>query len=328
MIIVVILIAAITTIIAASVDLSRMAVYKQSQSEREAKWQYCVESGQAFVVEDLVALADTTQSFAKTVNGINLAVSCSPDSFWNSGTSTLITVTGSLDGKSRTTRDYVGKRTKVNPCQFAMYFTTTFAHTIALNVTGDVYMAGTIDASRLTLAGDLYCPNVTAPILASHTGSYVGRQPGQSIVLDSAKYLAEVISPTSGTLTLNNPTGVGTLIHSDLRHHTGDLTVSGTATGEITIFVNGNVTIDNLVESVLPLGRLVVICKGNVTLLGSRCDVFVICDGDVDWKCDVVNGSVSGSTFTKSKPGSVMNFDSYFVSTPSSGFRYYIPGQW
>ena len=53
MIFVVILMVAVTTIIAASVDLGRMAAYKQKQSERETKWEYCVESGKSLVVENL-----------------------------------------------------------------------------------------------------------------------------------------------------------------------------------------------------------------------------------------------------------------------------------
>ena len=332
MIIVVILIAAITTIIAASVDLSRMAVYKQNQAEREAKWQYCVDSGQAFVVEDLVALAGTTQSFSKTVNGINLAVSSAPDLSWNELTSTKLIVTGTIDGKSRTTELYVGKRQTVNPCKFGLFVTTLLEPDSNVVLTGDAYAGVTTDAERLSITGDLYCPNAVVPTIGSLTGSYLGRQPTQSITLDRAAYSAQAAIFTSGNLSLTNPTYIGSGAHSQLRYHTGDLTIQGSTRGEITIFVDGNVTLDNIVNRAGFLGRLVIISTGDVKIEPGTCEAFVIASGKVGDKvrngARTLNGSLAGGELNKIKHNLTINFDDYFATNALGGFRYWLPGQW
>ncbi len=332
MIIVVILIAAITTIIAASVDLSRMAVYKQDQAEREANWQYCVESGEAFVVEDLVALADTSQSFSKTVNGISLSVTAAPDIMWNFSTGVKTTVTATLDGKSRTTRVYSGKRSTVNMCQFGIFVTSIFNPNSSISLTGDAFVAGSIAASQLSVTGDLYCPNGTAPTVASLTGQYFGRQPGQNIGLDDAKYLAQDSSPTSGTLTLTNPTGLGSFFHSELRYHTGNLTIKGTMTGEMTLYVNGSATLDKIRVAVSGINRLVVICNGDVTINPGTNDVFVIASGRIRSSgttgARIINGSLAGDEISNTTSAYAVQFDNYFATNSFGGFRYYIPGQW
>jgi hypothetical protein len=332
MIMVVILIGAITTVIAASVDLGRMAVYKQKQAEREVAWQYCVESGKAFVVEDLVALSDTMQSFSKTVNGIALSVSCSPDFSWNSITSTRVTVTGILEGKSRTTREYVGKRSTVNPCHFGVFFTSVFNPNSNITLTGDAFLAGSISASLLSVTGDLYCPSATAPTVASLTGVYVGRQPGQSLVLNEAKYAAEDPTPTSGNLTLNNPSGTASFFHSELRFHSGDLTIKGTTNGELTIYVKGSVTLDRIKNASSGTNRLVVICNGDVTIFPGANDVFVIASGKIRSSSTTgartISGSLAGMEFSNTVSTYTVNFDDYFVTSGFGGYRYYIPGQW
>ena len=333
MIIVVILIAAITTIIAASVDLSRMAVYKQNQAEREAKWHYCVDSGQAFVVEDLVALVGTTQSFSKTVNGIDLTVNAIPDGAWNSSTSTQIAVTGLLEGKSRTTKLYVGKRATVQPCQFGMFFTDKFRTDLGSINSGDVYLAGSIVADGLSQTGDIYSPDISAPPTNSFSGIFYGRQPRQHIVLDDAAYLANASIVTSGTTTLKNPTNLSLSSRSQLRYHTGNLTISGTTTGEITIYVSGTVNLSNVTNSLIVLGRLVVICNGDVFLeKGIGSDAFVICNGKVSETAPsgirTINGSMAGAELVNPKTGYVVNFNNYFVANPDGGIRYWLPGQW
>ena len=339
MIFVVILIAAATTIIAASVDLGRMANYKQKQAERDAKWQYCVESSKALVVEDLVDLVGTTQSFANTINGVNLTVTSAVDNSWNPLTGVNITTTGVIDGKTRSTHQYVGKRATVQPCQFGMFFTTKFQPSSTVTLTGDLYVPTiNVDTSQLTLVGDIYSSSTTATSLVSQTGSFFGRQPGQSIILNDAAYAAQATVTTSGTTTLNNITNPSSGTHSQLRYHTGALTISGTITGEVTIYVKGSVNI-NVVKNV-PAGiaRLVVICNGDVQFQNGTSDVFVICNGTISTatsgggggggSSQIINGSLAGSQFTNVGGPMVVTFNNYFVANPDGGNRYWIPGQW
>ena len=333
MIFVVILIAAATTIIAASVDLGRMAIYKQKQSEREAKWQYCLESSKALVVEDLVGLVGTTQSFAKTINGIDLTVTSAVDNSWNPLTGSNITTTGVIDGKVRSTHQYVGKRTTVQPCQFGMFFTGIFQPDANTILNSDIYLAGTINASGLSITGDIYSPNVSSPTVASQVGSFIGRQPGQHIILSDALYAAQASVTTSGTTTLNNPTNLSLGSHSQLRYHTGNLTISGNTLGEITIYVKGSVSISNVRNSLSPVGRLVVICNGDIQVEKGISDVFLICSGRISSngnssQARIINGSLAGFEFSRTIGAFTVVFDNYFVSNTDGGNRYWLPGQW
>ena len=332
MIFVVIMIAAATTIIAALVDLGRMAVYKQKQSEREANWQYCVDSAKSLVVENLVGNAGTIQGFSQSVNGVNLTIAAAPDGSWNSSTSTQIAVTGILDGKTRTTKIYVGKRATINYPQFGMFFTDKFLPDSTVILTGDAYMAKSIDASELTITGDIYSTSATAPTVASQIGSYIGQQPGVKIFLNDAAYAAQASVMTSGTLTLNNPTCLLSLPTSQLRYHSGSLTISGFTTGEITIYVKGSVDIKKVTNSLVVLGRLVVICNGDVQIENGTTDVFVICNGKITSSNSggprVINGSLAGNELSSTSGNYTVNFNNYFVAHPDGGNRYWIPGQW
>ena len=335
MIFVVIMIAAATTIVAASVDLGRMATYKQKQSEREAKWQLCLDSIKAIAVEDLVNHSGTTESFSKMVNGINFSVSTAPYNSWNPQTSTQVTISGSLDSQARVSQFFIGKQATVQPCQFGMFFTRKFEPDANTTVTGDIFFDGSVDASNLRLTGDVYSRFVNAPPLKSQTGSFFGRQPGQKISVRDAAYAAQASISTSGTSTLNNPSNLLSLSNSQLRYHNGNLTISGTTSGEITIYVTGSVIISGVRNAVSgTLGRLVVICNGDIQIDQGTCDVFAIATGKIistgNNGARTVNGSLAGLEFTNTGNNNeyTVNFDSYFITNSDAGYRYWIPGQW
>ncbi len=332
MIFVVIMIAAATTIIAASVDLGRMAAYKQKQSEREAKWDYCVESAKSLVVENLSNYGSTTQSFVQTVNGISLSISAVPAPTWNPTTSTRISITGTLDGQSRTSNILIGKRTYVNPFLFAMYFTSKFNpnHHVFLN--SDLFLPSQYDLTYTHLTGDCYTTQTTAPTFNSFTGNFYGRQPVEQFQLNSAVYAANASITTSGASVLNNPTNLISLTHSQLRYHTGNLTISGTVTGEITIFVKGGAYIDNVQLATSILSRLVVICDGDINFESGTCSVFIMGNG----KCRMsgsngnrnITGSVAANELTATNNPWTINYDNYFALFPDAANRYWLPGAW
>ncbi|MEI8282852.1 MAG: hypothetical protein WCG75_10640 [Armatimonadota bacterium] len=331
MIFVVIMIAAATTIIAASVDLGRMAAYKQKQSEREAKWDYCVESAKSLVVENLTSYGSTTQSFAQTVNGMSLAISAVPAPTWNPTTSTRITVTGTLDGQSRTSAVLVGKRTYVNPFLFAMYFTSIFNPNDVVKLDDDLFLPSIYDVSNTKLTGDCYSTQSTAPAFNSFSGTFYGRQPVEPFYLDDAAYAAAASITTSGASTLNNPTNLISITHSQLRYHTGNLVISGTVTGEITIFVKGGAYM-NKVKFANALSRLVVICDGDINFEAGDCDAFIMGNG----KCRMsgvngdrkISGSVAANELTATNNFWKITYDNYFALNSDGAFRYWLPGAW
>lgn len=330
MIFVVIMAAAISTIIAASVDLGRMAVYKQHQLEREAKWQYCVDSAKAHVVGDLFINANYSQSFSKTVNGINLTISSDTDSWTTNGCK--MTVSGTLDGKTRSSTVYMGKRATAMPCQFGMFFLSSIVPTGTVDLNGDLYYGGSITGTSIDVDGNVYSSSATAPAFASLTGSFIGRQPVLSIALDDNAYQNAASVTTSGNTTLTNPLNLLSLSQSQLRYHSGNLTIRGTVTGEITIFVKGTVTIKSVSTLTTLISRLVVICDGDIYIDGGTSTVFAICNGTVSSTSSksarTINGSIAGKNLSDTNDTFDVNFDNYFVSYPAGGYRYRIPGQW
>ncbi|MBI1334822.1 MAG: hypothetical protein GC165_18300 [Armatimonadetes bacterium] len=326
---------AITTIIMASVDVGRMAITKQRQIERDGKWQLCLDSAKAYVTANLVSKSTYTQSFNLTVNNITLKVD-SALSTWQTPYGVQTTVKGTLDGKSKTSTLYFGKRATVQPCQFGLFFTSAITPTGSVSNTGDLYYYGSIDGSMLTIGGDVYSPDTTSPTFSSLTGSFIGRQPGFKISLDDTAYANSASVTTSGDTTLTNPSSLLAATQSQLRYHTGNLTIRGTITGEITIFVKGTATIKAVTPLTNILSRLVVICDGDVYLDTGTSGVFVICTGMISSTSSggnrIVNGSLAGSILknTDGGNGSLMtiNFDNYFVANTNGGYRYWIPGQW
>ena len=332
MIFVVILMVAVTTIIAASVDLGRMAAYKQKQSEREAKWEYCVDSAKSLVVENLTSYASVIQSFSQTVNGIPLLISSAPTPSWNFTTSTKVTVAGTLDNKVRSTNVFVGKRTSVNPFLFDMYFTSKFNPNNVVQLNSDLFLPSTYDLTYTQLTGDCYATQATSPSFSSFSGSFFGRQPTEQFQFNDAAYAANASISTVGNLTLNNPTNLLSLAHSQLRYHDGTLVISGTVTGEITIFVKGAAYIDNVTCLASPLSRLVVICDGDINFEAGTSNVFIM--GNAKCRMSgsagnrIINGSVAAKELTATNYPWTVNFDNYFVLFPDGANRYWLPGSW
>ncbi len=332
MIFVVIMVASITTIIAASVDFGRMASYKQHQLEREAKWQYCVDSAKALVTQDLAASSAYTQSISKTLNGVNLSISSAQDSTWNDPNGEKIVTSGTLEGKAKSSTTYMGKRATVQPPQFALFFTNRATPDAAVTSNADIYYNGTFDASKFRVSGDVYSSATTSPTFMLLTGSFIGRQPGLKISLDDNSYYNNASVKTSGTSTLSSPLNLLSLTHSQLRYHTGNLTITGTVTGEITVFVKGNVTIKSVSWLTTLISRLVVICDGNVSIDGGTSYAFIICNGDVtstdSGSSRTIYGSIAGANFVDTQSTYRVVYDNYFNTNQSGGYRYWLPGQW
>ena len=332
MIFVVLMMSAMATILLASVDMGRMAVFKQKQQERDTKWQYCLDSAKAYVIQSLLDTASTTQSLSLTVNGVDLSISCAADSSFGGANGCKITVTGTIDGKPRTSTLSIGKLMTVNPCTFAAYFVTKFQPTGTAALAGDLYYGGTFDGSQLSLTGNVYSTAASAPTIASFPGTFYGRQPTPKIALNDTAYAAAASIITSGSTTLSNPVNLLSLSQSQLRYHTGNLTITGTVTGEMTIFVQGSVVIDNVTPLTNILSRLVIICDGDIQFAPGTSGVFAVASGKIQLSTSTgtctVNGSIAGTEFSNTGDAFSVNFDNYFLTTRSGGFRYWLPGQW
>lgn len=329
MLFVAILMVGVTTILAASVDLSKTAYLKQKQAEREAKWQYCVDSGKALATENFFQ-GSQTQTFSQTINNVALTIATSTDTWATYGCKADIS--GVLDGKSRSSRIYLGRRSTIQPCQFGVFCTEMIEPSSTVTVKGDIYFPEKTTAESIAVTGDAYSPLTSNLSFSSLSGAFYGKQPKFTYNLDATAYYNSASTRTSGTTTVNGLLSLLTLTKSVLRYHSGDLTLKGTITGEFTIFVNGNITLQNPRTLTSLISRLVIICNGNVYIKGGTTDAFIICSGNVTSDGSggdrTVNGSIAASQFLATDSNWTVKFDSYFVDYTAGGERYWIPGQW
>jgi hypothetical protein len=336
MIFVAFMMVAVTTILAASSDLSRIARVRQAQTEREIKWNLAVESAKALAVEGLSTSMNSPQTFSATVNNIPLTIQSELSSSWSNGNGAKVTVSGTLAGKPRQTDFYLGKRSIPNPAVFGCFVTSFFAPNNfwgdkeTLRIVGDLYCPKRSYLRGVEVSGDLYSSLRAQPTLESLGGSFFGYQPGMSIGLDSAKYSPVADVSTTGDLVLNSPTNSASGTRSKLFYHKGTLTIKGTVTGEITIYVSGNAIIQNP-KLATSRDRLVVIVDGDVEVAKGTSEVFLISNGEAtftDSGSRTIKGSLACATLKSLSDNITVDFDSYFVNDPVRSAKFRIPGQW
>ncbi len=332
MIFVALMLLAATTIITSSVDMSRMARLKLGSLERDAKWNLCLDSAKALIVEALAKTGSTTQNLSTTLNGIPLNIQSRSTSSWGNGQGCQITVTGTQDGQSRTATLYVGERVTVNPAQFACMVTTQLkpGSQGTLKCRGDLYCPVSTTGTGIDARSDVYSPLPASPSFSNLDGHFIGRQPKPAISLSNSKYAAVASTTSSGTITLNSPSGPTSWGNSKVYYHTGNLTISGTVTGRVTVYVAGNVVLSNpSLSTSNGSHRLVVIANGNVTIRSGDSDANVIASGTVTVSGTAnLNGSLACGTLSGLTSNLTINYDGYFEywSFESDNFR--IPGQW
>lgn len=339
MLFVAVMMVAVTTILAAASDLGRIARVRQAQGEKDLKWDLAVESAKALAAEDLAQSTAFPQQTSITINGIPLTIRTEPSDSWGAGNGAKVTVSGTVASKARLADLYLGKRLTPNPAAFGCLVTSLFApnkfwedEVETLRIKGDLYCPKMSYLRGVEVQGDLYSALRTQPSLDSLGGKFYGHQPGMSISLDSAKYISDADVSTDGDLVLNNPTNSSNGVRSRLFYHKGSLTIKGTVTGEVTVFVSGNVTLENpKLANVTGNDRMVVIVDGDVEIAKGASNVFLICNGEVTFTGKgnrTITGCLACSTL-KSLPDTVtVDFNSYFVNDAVRSAKFRIPGQW
>lgn len=331
MIFVAVMLLASTTIIATSVDMSRMARIKLASSERDTKWNLCLDSAKALIVESIAKTGSITQNLSATLNGIPLTIQ-SHSSSWGSARGCQITVAGTQDGQSRTSTLYIGERVAVNPAQFACMVTSQLrpGNQGTLKCLGDLYCPVSTSGIGVDARSDVYSPSATSPSFSNIDGRFIGRQPKPIVTLSNSKYQAVANAFSSGTSTLNNPSGPTSWGNSKVYYHTGNLTIAGTVMGRVTIYVAGNVVLSNpRLSTSNGSHQLVVIANGNVSISSGDSTAHVISSGTVSVTGTAnLNGSLACATISGLTSNLTVNYDGYFEywSFESDNFR--IPGQW
>lgn len=335
MVFVVVIMAAMTTIIASSLDLSAVVEQRQHQMEREAAWHY-VEDCAIARVQDLVNESNSwTNDFVLVLNGISARVTSRPSTSWQVGKGIDIRVSGTLDGRTRTVNFRRSGREEPNVFQLGFGVLQDLSLTANIEVTGDAYLGGDLesDSSSFRATGDLFiADNEVSDLLEGVGRNIYLNQRDFRINFNLEGYQKTASRILRGNVTLDKPLFLNSLTRSELIYVEGNLTLSGSYVGNATIVVNGNCFLENP-RSTTVLDHVVLLVNGNVFLSGGRHDAFIACNGVVtnstaDGSLRRIFGSLITSKLEIGKSNYQIEYENIFEIRPDLKNAFHLPSQW
>jgi hypothetical protein len=329
-----ILMASVATILLSTADLGMAAVRMQQAAEDSARLQYTTDSVKAIstqmMIDRTLILPSTTKL---TINGASVSFDATALTGERNRMVSLMT-TYSDRRQTRTEELTIGARGLVSPFWFA--FGTFAGSALASNLScnADVYLNDEFSgAGSLTTTGRVYASGSNLVLLPTAAQGIVYNKPIPAPPFSAASYSSAADTTISGTtLPSAAPLSFKDLgTYQSLWYRAGSLILNNTYEGSGTIFVDGNVTIRGL-TAVNPSDKLVVIATGNVVLMSSRIDAFILCKGIVDnpGAGDVqISGAVhcSGVQSNKNVNFKIL-FDPFFWTDPQWDKRMRVPGMW
>lgn len=327
MIFAVVTMAAVGTILMASLDLGRLAYLKTKSFERKLRYRFHVDSIRADYEEKLYREGASSINLTLENNGIRSECVGQVDSAWENPRAYSISISSLFDQKTVVKVVKIGKRAMFNAGDFG-FAAGTFTTAKDVKVDGDSYVGSTYSAHKFEVDGDLYGQAATDSFADIHSGDYIGSQPKPRVVLNSAAYQAVADTTTSGTRSMVNPSFGLLGLSSKTYYHTGTFTITGTYSGKATIFVNGNVTVNNL-KPFLPTDHVVIICTGTMSLAGRDITAVLISGGTVvtpaTGKIEIA-GSLVTNTLTATQDLDIA-MDEFLLDPLLPGF-FRLPGSW
>lgn len=328
--------AAMTTIIASSLDLSAVVEKRQHQMEREAAWQYAQEAAIARVQDRINEANQWTNDFWISINGLSVRARSRASTTWEVGKGVEIDVSGTLDGRFRSVSLRRSGREEPNIFTLAFGVLRQMEMTSNINVTGDAYFLSEPnfnDATQLSVNGDIFTAEVSAEGLEeSAVGALYVNQRDFRLNFDLAAYQKNANRTFSGSVQLDKPLFLNSLTRSELIYVEGNLTLSGSYVGNATIVVNGNCFLENP-RSTTILDHIVLLVNGNVLVGSGTHDVFVACNGTTsnstnDASSRRIFGSLITSILETGKSNYQIEYENIFEIRPDLKNAFHLPSQW
>jgi hypothetical protein len=334
MIFCVVMMTAVTTVVSATLDLSRIVELRQHQMEREAAWDYTefamISIAEAKMKDELVYAQDET----RVLNGISARIQTVSDPLFEGDRGVKATISGILEGKNRQVETRIGKRGPINPFWFAFGYNDEFEIGGTLNVIGDSYHGSEI-SYRVTppaFDGNYYTSEPSAPLASSAYRTLLNQSKWFPtwVGLD---YLLVSTTKYVGNQVWSGPSFSSGVMPPPVYHVSGNLDISGNYSGNATIYVAGNLMIKNLRRRDPDQDRFVFIVDGNVLVDGPNVECFIVTNRAIlpsnptNPRINFI-GSFWCNTLTLDTGRFVMNADEYFWINPGMGVQYRIPGLW
>jgi hypothetical protein len=334
----VVLMAAITTVIATTLDLARIVELRQHQSEREAKWRFAVDGIQAISQVKTEKLHEYNQQSTISINNIDFDYRVNEDPA--QGNKMMVgTVSGVLEGNSRQETFQFGKRSQINPFWFLLSTTNQFS----INKDMKTFGGDLVLRDRVTfLTGSRFIGNWTGDVYTSRSSvsasvtrfdSFFYNQPFVGDPIDLALYERSASSVLPGGTVLKNINNAQIDTPAALIYVDGDLTVLGNFQGNATYVVAGNLNIDGFAPSNPATDRVVFVVAGSVSLTSAVSQCFIYTQGSLlkgggGTSATILTGAVHCRDLNLPGVPAEFYMDSYFLNNPTKAADYFIPGFW
>lgn len=338
MVFAVIIMSAMGSMLLPVMDVANAARKKQNRVETETKEQYVHEGAVRLVDAMLAESRPLPYDVGVDLAGYGVSIraknsAADPYRYVNVD---LIRTRGS---ETKTESIVMGSRRAPHPFFYGARLGTATLNSATLKVGGSAYFQSglTTDTNTLSITGDFETTG-TFPTLSSLLVGGAKRENVPPVPLEtfnSADYeSAADVRVTSLTLALAL---VGNLLPKSgrgLAYADSNLSVSGSLTGNHTVFVNGNLTINGSIRPILLTQPLVFIVTGDVVWSGGgTSNAFIFCRGTVRrtggfGPPKILNGGLATETFTWNNDALEINHNPYFFNDPSRLWDFKVPGFW
>lgn len=338
MVFAVIIMAAMGSMLMPVLDVSMAARKKQSRVEKETKARYAEEGVLRMVDSMLGAAQPLPYDVGADVGGYAVMVRAQ-----NSSTDPYrlvdLEVKQSKDGDLRTETLTIGSRRPTHPFFYAARVGADSSSNSTYVFKGPTYFESgfTVATTTVDITDDAESTG-TIPVRAGLTVSRARREnvpPVPMPDLDPSIYQqAADVQVTSLTLVLSLAGNVLPKSGRGLAFCNSNLTVSGSLTGNHTVFVKGDLTISGAVRPILMTQPIVFLVTGDVIYTaGGTSSAFIYCKGRVRRTGGlgipkILNGGLATEQLAMNNDGLEIRFSPYFFEDPSRLHDFKVPGFW
>jgi hypothetical protein len=279
MVFAVVLIAAMTTTVVATVWLTSSLSKDERLYEDQLRCRYAFEGVCEQAAQDYTAgtLAVFPANRTVTVNGVSCVTSISDNS---ANIPHTMSATMTYHNRTRTDTKVVGMRKAPSPFYYALFVNSMSGGgtlSAALNTgssgaNGDVYFGGAVSLTGTgsTINGDL---ESTGSIMSGSSSVTGMTTPGASAITFPTVSATNYSTIANQTVTKSSLAGATfattTGAYSVTYCSSSGISISGTFTGKGTVFINGNATISGPISVANSSSRVAIIASGSLTFTSS-----------------------------------------------------------
>lgn len=338
MVFAVIIMSAMGSMLLPVMDVATASRKKQNRVETETKEQYIQDGAVRLMDAMLAETRPLPYDVALDLGGYELSMraknsSADPYRYVD------VDITRTKGSETHVESIVLGSRRAPHPFFYAARVGANSSSNSTFKIDGPTYVESGLESASTTF--EVTDDTESTGLIPSRAGLTVtgARREGVSQVpmpiLDPALYAgAADVKVTTATLIATLAANLFPKSGRGLAFSNSDLTVSGSLTGNHTIFVNGDLRISGAVRPLLLTQPLVFLVTGDVIYSsGGTSNVFIYCKGRVRrvggfGPPKILRGSLSTEQLAMNNDGLDIRFDPYFFEDPTRLWEFKVPGFW